>query len=71
MLSMMQLSQSVLHAVGDINSHNRRLHGLAARAPGRCERRAAVRAARKKRRHAVCFPSHLPGGEGRGLTVLL
>ncbi|KAK0753720.1 hypothetical protein B0T18DRAFT_397706 [Schizothecium vesticola] len=52
MLSMMQLSQSVLHAVGDINSHNQRLHGLAARAPGRCERRAAVRAARKKRRHA-------------------
>jgi len=71
MLSMMQLSQSVLHAVGDINSHNQRLHGLAGRASGRCERRAAVRAARRKRRHAVCFPFAPTGGRERGgLTVL-
>lgn len=50
MLSMMQLSWSVLHAVGDINSHNQRLHGLAGRAPGgRCEKRAA------KKRRRVCF----------------
>ncbi|KAK1830182.1 hypothetical protein QBC39DRAFT_411661 [Podospora conica] len=47
MLSMTQLSWSVLHAVGDINNHNLRLHGRP-RARGQGDERRA----RKKRRRA-------------------
>lgn len=61
MLSMTQLSWSVLQAVGDINSHNQRLHGLAGRAPGRCEKRAA-----RKRRRVCLFPLFCSPGREEG-----